>query len=162
MSDIFSLKKQLIVYGAHHNNKVNVAIHMVFVPTILWTALVFFSNTGPLIKTNPIFNVFEPNFAFFFIASYIVYYVILDPIAATLYTPILLYMCHSATNYYKTNPNANKIAIVIHIISWILQLLGHGLAEKRSPKFLDNVVQGKRDITFFFYISVMQTFCFWS
>lgn len=59
-------------------------------------------------------------------------------------------MCHSATNYYKTNPNANKVAIAIHIISWIFQLLGHGLAEKRSPKFLDNVVQGKRDITFFF------------
>ncbi|KAG1178448.1 hypothetical protein G6F70_001335 [Rhizopus microsporus] len=121
MSDIFSLKKQLIVYGAHHNNKVNVAIHMVFVPTILWT----------------------------------VYYVILDPIAATLYTPILLYMCHSATNYYKTNPNANKIAIVIHIISWILQLLGHGLAEKRSPKFLDNVVQAFVSAPYFVFFEVL-------
>lgn len=37
MSDIFSLKKQLVVYGSHHNNKVNVAIHMIFVPTIFWT-----------------------------------------------------------------------------------------------------------------------------
>lgn len=36
-ADIFSLKKQLVVYGSHHNNKVNVAIHMIFVPTIFWT-----------------------------------------------------------------------------------------------------------------------------
>lgn len=35
--DIFSLKKQLVVYGSHHNNKLNVAIHMIFVPTIFWT-----------------------------------------------------------------------------------------------------------------------------
>ena len=37
LSDVFNLKKQLIAYGSHHNNKVNVAIHMVFVPTIFWT-----------------------------------------------------------------------------------------------------------------------------
>lgn len=46
MSDIFSLKKQLVVYGAHHNNKVNVAIHMVFVPTIFWSGNVQGNNEG--------------------------------------------------------------------------------------------------------------------
>lgn len=62
-------------------------------------------------------------------------------------------MSYSATSFLNNNPNANKIAIAIHIISWIFQFLGHGFAEKRSPKLLDNVVQGKRNNKVFFYIS---------
>ena len=51
-------------------------------------------------------------------------------------------MSYTSTKFLETNPNANKIALAIHIISWIFQFLGHGLAEKRSPKLLDNLVQG--------------------
>lgn len=109
VADIFSLKKQLVVYGSHHNNKVNVAIHMVFVPTIFWTgkkkdlqchvllvillmlllfykALVFASNTGPLVNVDgtvfAFLKPFGPNLAFFTIVFYLTYYAILDPIAA--------------------------------------------------------------------------------
>lgn len=104
-SDIFNLKKQFVIYGAHHNNKVNVAIHMVFVPTILWTgknslwdayffclnwlfleALVFASNTGPLLDVKgtifEFLSPFGPNLAFFVVVFYLIYYAILDPIAA--------------------------------------------------------------------------------
>lgn len=60
-------------------------------------------------------------------------------------------MSYTSTKFLATNPKANKIALAIHIISWIFQFLGHGLAEKRSPKLLDNLVQGN---TFhFFWIS---------
>lgn len=60
-------------------------------------------------------------------------------------------MSYTATSFLNTNPNANKIAIGIHIVSWIFQFLGHGFAEKRSPKLLDNVVQGnKQQHTLFF------------
>lgn len=52
-------------------------------------------------------------------------------------------MSYTATSFLKNNPHANRIAIIVHIISWIFQFLGHGFAEKRSPKLLDNVVQGK-------------------
>lgn len=51
-------------------------------------------------------------------------------------------MSYTSTKFLATNPKANKIALAIHIISWIFQFLGHGLAEKRSPKLLDNLVQG--------------------
>jgi uncharacterized membrane protein YGL010W len=30
--------------GAYHNNKVNKAIHFIFVPTILWSALILLAN----------------------------------------------------------------------------------------------------------------------
>lgn len=35
----------------------------------------------------------------------------------------------------------NSIAIGVHIISWILQFVGHGKYEGRKPALLDNLVQ---------------------
>lgn len=61
----------------------------------------------------------------------------------SLSAPFLIAMSYTATKFLKTNPNATKIAIIIQIVSWTFQFLGHGLAEKRSPKLLDNLVQGK-------------------
>ena len=40
------------------------------------------------------------------------------------------------------NPTkVNSIAIGVHIISWILQFVGHGKYEGRKPALLDNLVQ---------------------
>lgn len=36
---------------------------------------------------------------------------------------------------------------ILHVLSWIAQFLGHGLAEKRAPALLDNLVGG----LFFFH-----------
>jgi uncharacterized membrane protein YGL010W len=35
-----NLENQFVAYGSHHNNRVNIAIHLVFVPLILWSACV--------------------------------------------------------------------------------------------------------------------------
>ncbi|KAI7875738.1 uncharacterized protein EV154DRAFT_526436 [Mucor mucedo] len=157
--DIFSLKKQLVVYGSHHNNKVNIAIHMVFVPTIFWTALVFAANTGPFVDVTgtpfSFLSGFGPNLSFVTVLGYLTYYAILDPIAAAIATPILLAMSYTATSFLNNNPNANKIAISIHIVSWIFQFLGHGFAEKRSPKLLDNVVQALVSAPYFVFFEVL-------
>lgn len=130
-------------------------------------ALVFSANTGPLFSVKgtlmDCLSGFGPNLSFFTVLFYLTYYAILDPIAAvstrpfsqkkiescltnyheqSLASPILFGMSYTATQFFQNNPKANKIAIIIHIVSWIFQFLGHGLAEKRSPKVLDNVVQG--------------------
>ncbi|GAA5806121.1 hypothetical protein EDC94DRAFT_608799 [Helicostylum pulchrum] len=155
-SDIFNLKKQLVVYGANHNNKINVAIHMVFVPAIFWTALVFTANTGPLFNVkNKFLSAFGPNLSFFTVLSYLVYYAILDPIAASIASPFLLGMSYSATSFLKNTPNANRTAIILHITSWVFQFLGHGLAEKRSPKLLDNAVQALVSAPYFVFFEAL-------
>lgn len=35
----------------------------------------------------------------------------------------------------------NSIAAAVHVISWILQFIGHGKYEGRKPALLDNLVQ---------------------
>jgi hypothetical protein len=122
---------------------------------------------------SSILSLFGPNLGFFVVLGYLCYYIILDPVAAvsleigrekkrerkrkrgrekkrdsnillkSLSAPFLITMSYTATKFLKTNPHATKIAIIIQIASWIFQFLGHGLAEKRSPKLLDNLVQGK-------------------
>ncbi|KAI9277171.1 hypothetical protein BDA99DRAFT_456773 [Phascolomyces articulosus] len=156
MSDIFSLKKQLVVYGAHHNNKVNVAIHMVFVPVIFWTALVFGAKTGPLISGVPRFlKPFGPNLSFFTVVGYHLYYAVLDPVASTLAAPFLYGMCYTATKFEKNNSNALTLALTGHIAAWIFQFIGHGVHEKRSPKLMDNLVQALVSAPYFVFFEVL-------
>lgn len=44
-----SLLDQLTFYGSYHTNKWNQIIHFVFVPTIVWTIMVWLSYSGPLL-----------------------------------------------------------------------------------------------------------------
>ena len=57
--------------------------------------------------------------------------------------PILYGMCYTATKFEKDNANAIPIALTGHIAAWIFQFIGHGVHEKRSPKLMDNLVQGE-------------------
>lgn len=38
--------------------------------------------------------------------------------------------------------DAVQIAAAVHALCWIAQFLGHGLAEKRAPALLDNLLGG--------------------
>ncbi|KAI8084601.1 uncharacterized protein BX664DRAFT_337360 [Halteromyces radiatus] len=161
LSDIFNLKKQLVQYGSHHYNKTNIIIHMIFVPTIFWTALVFGAKTGPLINIGNLptslkfLKLMGPNLGFFIVTLYSLYYAALDPIASALYAPILYTMCYTATQFQRTNPNATKLALGLHITSWILQFIGHGAAEKRSPKLVDNLIQALVSAPYFVFFEVL-------
>ncbi|RUP48601.1 hypothetical protein BC936DRAFT_144313 [Jimgerdemannia flammicorona] len=168
MSNLFNLKYQLVQYGVHHNNRVNILIHLVCVPVILWTAMVFLANTGPLVDpaahAGPIFawilRAFGPDGALALTLFYVNYYFLLAPDAAILYIPILFFMSLTATQFNHYNANANQIAASLHIVSWILQFIGHGLTEKRNPKLMDNLVQAVVLAPFFVFYEILFAFGF--
>lgn len=58
-----------------------------------------------------------------------------------LYVPVFVVTLLTATAFAST-PNAKTIAGVLFAVSWITQFLGHGLAEKRAPAFLKNLLGG--------------------
>ncbi|KAG0223469.1 hypothetical protein BGW41_005584 [Actinomortierella wolfii] len=156
-SKLFDLKYQLFAYGSHHNNPWNVGIHITCVPLILWSTLVWGANTGPLLPppsraavaagkplaliADKLFRHAPPNLSFLVIAGYVAYYIKLDKVAGLITAPFFFGLAKHATHFLATNPNANKIAAYVHVTSWILQFIGHGVAEKRAPKLLDNLVQ---------------------
>lgn len=138
------LEKHLVFYGAYHHNTVNVIIHMICVPLILFSAFALATNTGPLFDIPEWLSVpyLDPNLGT--LASFIWggLYVLLEPVAGT----VLAILCVGAAagaNYLKVaDPeNTNKVALAVHIVCWLAQFLGHGAFEGRAPALLDNLLQ---------------------
>jgi uncharacterized membrane protein YGL010W len=50
-------------------------------------------------------------------------------------------MLLTATSYAHRD-HGQRNALYIHIFSWVMQFIGHGVAEGRSPALLDNIVGG--------------------
>jgi uncharacterized membrane protein YGL010W len=50
-------------------------------------------------------------------------------------------MLLSATSYAHRE-YGQRNALLLHIFAWIMQFIGHGVAEGRSPALLDNIVGG--------------------
>jgi uncharacterized membrane protein YGL010W len=44
---------------------------------------------------------------------------------------------------FARKPDGINQAALLHAGSWVAQFLGHGLAEKRAPALLDNLLGGK-------------------
>ncbi|CAG8512085.1 23122_t:CDS:2 [Dentiscutata erythropus] len=160
--NFLNLEDQLAFYGQYHNNKVNVAIHIVFVPLILWTTLVVAANSGPLLPYDPnsVLNLIPlvPNAALLIVLFYITFYLLLEPVAGALYAPLLLYLAYNATNFAAAYPNNITIASIVHVISWIIQFIGHGFFERRSPALKDNVVQALLLAPLFVWLEILFTF----
>jgi len=161
MSSLFNIRKQLTFYGAYHNNSTNIAIHMVFVPILIWTFQVMISYVpAPAFLPDVHHNInkyleFDLNYGAIMTVSYLAYYFALDPIAALLYTPQFTLSLLSATAYAHSNQSHLKYAAIIHGVSWIAQFAGHGLAEKRAPALLDNLLGAVVLAPFFVHLEIL-------
>ncbi|KAF9900084.1 hypothetical protein BX616_002716 [Lobosporangium transversale] len=157
LSKLFDIKHQLLQYASHHNNPLNVGIHLTCIPLLLWTGLVFGAKSGPLLPApsaaavasgapvavalSKIYQFCPPNVSFLIMVAYNLYYICLDKVSTLITIPLFLGLARHATYFRMTNPNADRIALTIHILAWIAQFIGHGVFEKRAPKLLDNLVQ---------------------
>jgi len=146
MSDIFNVEKQLSFYGAYHNNKWNILVHIVFVPLILWTAEVFLANLTPPtfipFVSYPIneYLLVETNWATILASVFFLYYLILEPLGALLYFPQAALQVVTATAFARYSPSQLSISSALHVLSWIAQFAAHTVAEKRAPALFDNIL----------------------
>ncbi|KAL1743568.1 hypothetical protein HDZ31DRAFT_40683 [Schizophyllum fasciatum] len=136
-ASLFDVKAQLTFYGAYHSNKVNVGIHMVFVPTIMWTAFAMSAALPtPAVFPDVRYTIgdylaFAPNWPALYAAVVSLYYFALDPVAA---------VRAGATARPPPGLDHFHLALALHITSWLFQFAGHGLAEGRAPALLDNLL----------------------
>jgi len=160
MNDIFDITKQFIFYGSCHSHPVNVLIHVICVPIIVWSTLVFLSFVAPPSFFPIISYTFTPYLQFKFGWSTIIaifyqsYYLVLDPIAALLYCPLLILWTLTATAF-STLPYALEIAASFHAISWFAQFIGHGVHEKRAPALFDNLIGAVVLAPFFVHLELL-------
>ncbi|CCF51746.1 hypothetical protein NDA11_007311 [Ustilago hordei] len=175
----FNLKKQLAFYGAYHTNPVNVGIHIIGVPSIIFATSALLAKQGsilPLIQEHSpllaaylsqlgsilssllpssIFQYAQLNLSALFMGSYWLYYSILDTTAAFMLAPIWYGLWYGSTFLARTRPDATKIAIGIKALGWISQFYGHGVHERRAPALLDNLLGAVVLAPFFVFLEVI-------
>ncbi|GJD09932.1 hypothetical protein Gasu2_41550 [Galdieria sulphuraria] len=149
---LFDLEEQYTFYASYHSNLVNKLVHILFVPIILWSTLVFVSFTGVLfpkaqenlVRFAPILaSTFPLNGALLLASSYIFYYEVLNAKAgfpASILVTVLLFLA----NLFVRSVSVKKAilwALLLNITGWIAQFIGHGVFEKRRPALLDNLIQ---------------------
>lgn len=59
-----------------------------------------------------------------------------------IYLPQMILSSLTSTSFAHTRPNAMGLAGYLHGFGWIAQFIGHGVAEKRAPALLDNLIGG--------------------
>ncbi|ESK93788.1 duf962 domain-containing protein [Moniliophthora roreri MCA 2997] len=159
-ASIFDVNTQLTFYGAYHSNRINVLIHIICVPLILWSAQVLLADILTpefLPNIHHEFNeylAFDMNIPAVFSAFYIAYYFILEPFAALLYTPQLTLSLLTATAF-AARPDHITVGATVHAVCWIAQFIGHGFAEKRAPALLDNLLGAVVLAPFFVHLEIL-------
>ncbi|KAF8165049.1 hypothetical protein B0H34DRAFT_220898 [Crassisporium funariophilum] len=160
VSDLFNVDKQLTFYGAYHTNKINVLIHILCVPMIVWSFQVLVAplRVPSFIPTyHYVLNdymILDANYGAIMGASYLAYYFLLEPFAALLYTPQMVISVLTATAFAQKS-NYFSQAVAVHAFSWIAQFAGHGLAEKRAPALLDNLLGAVVLAPFFVHLEIL-------
>jgi len=161
------LKKQFIFYASYHNNPVNVAIHLFCIWQLLWSGLAIMQYTPALMETptfitsiSPLFKNVSINIALLQSLIYMVAYPLMDPIAGTigsamvlvlyLLTGVLVQSTVTVAGY-----SLLQVLIVFHVTMWIAQFIGHGVFEGRAPALLDSWDQAFLTAPLFVLLEVM-------
>ncbi|RKO99535.1 hypothetical protein CXG81DRAFT_27717 [Caulochytrium protostelioides] len=155
---LLNFREQLGLYAQYHNTLGNQLVHMLCVPLIMWSSIVFLARTtvGPPWPLDPVLPL---NGAGLLLAGYASYYMLLEPRAAALYLPALVAMTRSAIHFSAGDGCAGYsplvVAGLVFIASWLFQFLGHGLIEHRAPTLLDSPVQALVLAPFFVWIELL-------
>lgn len=153
-----NLEKQLCFYSSYHQNPVNVGIHMLCIPMIMFSFFLLCTNTPTLIPLPSFLTIpnLDLNLGTLVATYFATFYILLEPVAGTLLAPILL----GATAYFKhlttTHPSpTNQIALTIFVLSWLAQFVGHGVFEGRAPALLTNLHMALVTAPFFEVIELL-------
>ena len=116
------------------------------------------TNTPPLIPMPEwsIIPNLPPNLGTIAALVYSTLYILMEPVAGGFLAPLIMagvaYSKHLTSSY---GSNANYWALGIHLTSWILQFIGHGVFERRAPALLDNLVQAFFLAPFFVWMEIL-------
>lgn len=141
-----SLQTDLASYQKYHKNTINALLHFITIPMIVMT---LFTLTG-LLKfkkyeyDNWFYDIFQLNVTLIIMFLYFTRYLIYSiPIGLLTLFPIVgFYIGANLINVWIDN-NPFLVIIIcvpIHVICWIIQIIGHIIYEHNTPAFLDNLI----------------------
>merc|ERR1712224_405093 len=85
---------------------------------------------------------FPITLAHFLVAFYVTLYLTMEPAAAVIFAGMWFTMAHYSLAFNAAYGDQAAIyAAYIHILSWVMQFVGHGVCEGRKPALLDSLAQ---------------------
>jgi uncharacterized membrane protein YGL010W len=131
-----TVEEQLSNYKSVHFNPRNMMTHFVGIPLIIWAVTVLLSLHTFTFELEESTISYTPAMIFFTIT--LLYYFKLH---LKLALGMLVYI---AINFYLASlvvamDDALSVAIIVFIIGWVLQFIGH-IYEKAKPAFLDDLM----------------------
>ena len=121
-------------YGESHQNPVNKAIHWVCVPLIMWSILAFlWSFPVPATISHPALN-----WATVVSIAVLAYYLTVSLSLATGMALVLTALCLATWWLDTLTVPLRMIAVVVFILTWIGQFIGHKL-EGKKPSFMEDL-----------------------
>ena len=145
-----ALDEAFIFYASYHNNPINQWIHILCIWPIAITALFFLQYTPqPAFAEQWLQPHIEPFFpkedgykvngSFLLMLYYALYYAYVEQpgVVGLIASAMILFSYKFAVTTVQADPNVWKIALAVHILSWIAQFYGHGVHEKRKPALFD-------------------------
>ena len=123
-------------YKVYHKNKINIYIHQVCIPLLLVT----------------IYSILPLYISFIINVCYSIIYLLYDIFSAKSFYSVLylqfIFLFHLIfRQIFSVYMNS-----IIHIISWVLQIIGHTYFEKNTPAFLDNLYDSFLFAPYFVFI----------
>ena len=132
-----SIEQQLSRYKSVHFNKKNIQTHFIGIPLIIWAITLLMSLSSVDFYIFGLTIEVTPAKVFFTFA--ILYYFKLHWRLAVGMMFYILPNIYLAEKFSAMN-NAYLLAIIIFIIGWIIQFIGHYF-EKAKPAFVDDLSQ---------------------
>ena len=146
---MFNVTESYNFYKNYHQNHVNVLIHIFCIPMIAWSLSVFLSH----IKLFSIMNLnIKANFVL--VNMYLMLYTSLNQ---NYFQPMGIYLFLiwiTSELFVKTVKNYYFYAGLIHILSWTLQFIGHGVFEGNRPALMDSISQAFIAAPLFSYLDL--------
>lgn len=132
-----NIEEVLSQYKSVHFNKINVWTHFIGIPLIVWALTLLLSLHQVEISFLNMTFALTPAYVFF--AGALIYYYILHialALAMTIYVVVNLLLA----DLFIDHEYVISIAIVVFVIGWIFQFVGH-FYEKAKPAFIDDLGQ---------------------
>ena len=132
-----TLVEQMSVYAAYHRDATNKAIHVLFVPLIIWSAMGLLVQIGswPL-------GTLEITVAHVIAVALLAYYLALDfPLGVAMVFLFTVMLVTVLQVQEALGSQAWMLFLAVFVGSWIAQLIGHAAFEHRKPALADNVLQ---------------------
>ncbi|XOV77750.1 MAG: DUF962 domain-containing protein [Aestuariibacter sp.] len=124
----------LAEYGESHQNKTNKLIHAIAVPAIFWVTVALIWS----IPTPEILGFFDITWAHVFMLPVLYYYFMLSgPIGAAM-TLLTIVTFVSIGWVAATGVTVWQFSLVLFVVMWILQFIGHHI-EGKKPSFLKDI-----------------------